>query len=91
MGVVAPLDRADLYALCAIGEDLLWHGVTVLEKDGHSRLAPIIAECTYFVGVADPDRAPTPATGSAPYAGPPTTSRSTSGSAGPCRQGCWHG
>lgn len=51
-----PLDRADLYALRIAAEDLGEHGPAALEKDGAARLAPIITECAYFAGLAEPER-----------------------------------
>ncbi|MEV7004190.1 hypothetical protein AB0N62_42165 [Streptomyces sp. NPDC093982] len=50
------LDRADLYALRIACQDVEQLGSAAMEKDGPARLAPIITEGRYFLGIADPTR-----------------------------------
>ncbi|WP_327591514.1 hypothetical protein [Streptomyces chartreusis] len=53
---LTPLDRADLYALRIACEQVEQLGKRALEHDGTARLAPIITEVRYFLGIADPTR-----------------------------------
>ncbi|WP_432198333.1 hypothetical protein [Streptomyces sp. bgisy027] len=53
---LTPLDRADLYALRIACERVEQLGKRALEHDGAARLAPIVSEARYFLGIADPTR-----------------------------------